>query len=262
VPATGAPPKVAKRSFLERINPLNLFRSSDDRPVKPTELRPVAHSPQNEPARPGEVNEKLHRPRPGTAEPDSVDTNLQAPPPSGSPGHYAYKSPPPPSSGNEEDAERAFEQGWHAYQTHRLPEAMQAYRLAIQADPSLFEAHYNLGLVATEVGNLTLALTSYENALAIEPKSPEARLKSIDARYNFALVLKQANFPADAARELEKLLAAYPNETRAHLALANLYAQQLSKPAKAREQYLKVLEAEPQCSAATAIRCWLRDHPA
>ena len=222
------------------------------------------------------VTNALAPPKPPAIVPKPPATNgtrkVSAPKPesaaTGAPGEgtrptskYAYKSPPPPSSGNEEDAERAFEQGLHAYQAHRLPEAMQAYRLAIQADPSLFEAHYNLGLVATEVGNLTLALTSYENALAIEPKSPEARLKSIDARYNFALVLKQANFPADAARELEKLLAAYPNETRAHLALANLYAQQLSKPAKAREQYLKVLEAEPQCSAGTAIRYWLRDHP-
>ena len=222
------------------------------------------------------VTNALAPPKPPAIVPKPPATNgtrkVSAPKPesaaTGAPGEgtrptskYAYKSPPPPSSGNEEDAERAFEQGWHAYQTHRLPEAMQAYRLAIQADPSLFEAHYNLGLVATEVGNLTLALTSYENALAIEPKSPEARIKSIDARYNFALVLKQANFPADAARELEKLLAAYPNETRAHLALANLYAQQLGQPAKAREQYLKVLEAEPQCSAGTAIRYWLRDHP-
>jgi tetratricopeptide (TPR) repeat protein len=131
---------------------------------------------------------------------------------------------------------------------------MKAYRLATQEDPSLFEAYYNLGLVATEAGNLTLALTSYENALAIRPTS-------LDARYNFALVLKQANFLADAAQELERLLATYPNETRANLALGNLYAQQFGQPAKARKYYLKVLEAEPQHPQAGAIRYWLRDHP-
>jgi hypothetical protein len=242
VPATGTPPKVAKRSFFERINPLNLFRSADNPPVQPTELGPVARSPQNEAV------------RTGNAGANSADTNPPASPPAGPPGHYAYKSPPPPSAGNEEAAERAFEQGVQAYQAHRLPEAIKAYRLAAQEDPSLFEAHYNLGLVATEAGNLTLALTSYENALSIRPTS-------LDARYNFALVLKQANYPADAARELEKVLATYPNETRAHLALGNLYAQHFGQPAKAREQYLKVLELEPQNPQATAIRYWLRDHP-
>jgi tetratricopeptide (TPR) repeat protein len=140
-----------------------------------------------------------------------------------------------------------------AYKAHRLPEAIKAYRLATQEDPSLFEAHYNLGLVATEAGNLTLALTSYKNALAIRPTS-------LDARYNFALVLKQANFPADAAHEMEKVLATYPNEARAHLALGNLYAQQFGQPAKAREHYLKVLELDPQNPQGTAIRYWLRDH--
>jgi tetratricopeptide (TPR) repeat protein len=242
VPATGAPPKVAKRSFLERINPLNLFRSADNTPVQPTELGTAARSPQSEPV------------RTGTAEADLADTNPPAPPPAGLPGRYAYKSPSPPSSGNQEEAERAFEQGVQAYKAHRLPEAIKAYRLAAQEDPSLFEAHYNLGLVATEAGNLSLALTSYENALAIRPTS-------LDARYNFALVLKQANHQADAAHELEKVLATYPNETRAHLALGNLYAQQFGQPAKAREQYLKVLELEPQNPQATAVRYWLRDHP-
>ena len=111
----------------------------------------------------------------------------------------------------------------------------------------LFKAHYNLGLVATESGNLTLALASYENALAIEPTS-------LDARYNFALVLKQANFLADAALELEKLLVTYPNDARANLALGNLYAQQFGQPAKARPYYLKVLEVEPHNPQASAIR--------
>ena len=197
---------------------------------------------------------KVNRSGPGPPEADSADTNPPAPPPAGLPGRYAYKSPPPPSAGNQEEAERSFEQGVQAYKAHRLPEAIKAYRLATQEDPSLFEAHYNLGLVATEAGNLSLALTSYENALAIRPTS-------LDARYNFALVLKQANHPADAAHELEKVLATYPNETRAHLALGNLYAQQFGQPAKAREQYLKVLELEPQNPQATAIRYWLRDHP-
>jgi superkiller protein 3 len=181
------------------------------------------------------------------------------PSPNGSPARYAYKSPPQPAPGNRSDAELSFAQGLQAYQAHRLPEAIQAYRIATRQDPSFFEAQYNLGRAATEAGNLPLALTSYENALAIQPTSLDAHY--IDARYNFALVLKQANYLSDAVIELEKVLASSPNETRAHLALANIYAQQLRQPAKARPHYLKVLEVEPQHPQAGAIRYWLAANP-
>ena len=68
VPATGAPPKVAKRSFLERINPLNLFRSADNPPVQPLPPGTAERPPQNEPV------------RTGTAEADSTETNPPASP--------------------------------------------------------------------------------------------------------------------------------------------------------------------------------------
>jgi tetratricopeptide (TPR) repeat protein len=233
VPLTAAAPQVAKRSFFERVNPLNLFRSGDKTPRRPI---------------------PLDTPRTGSAEAELAATSTQAAQPKGPPGRYAYKSPPPPSPGNRPDAERSFAQGVQAYQAHRLPEAIQAYRLATREDASLFEAHYNLGLVATEAGNLSLALTSYEYALAIQPTS-------LDARYNFALVLKQANYLVDAVIELEKVLASYPNETRANLALGNLYAQQFGQPAKARRHYLKVLEVEPRHPQAGAIRYWLAANP-
>jgi len=179
--------------------------------------------------------------------------------PNASPARYAYKSPPQPAPGNRSNAELSFAQGLQAYQAHRLPEAIQAYRIATRQDPSFFEAQYNLGLAATEAGNLPLALTSYEYALAVRPTPLDAHY--IDARYNFALVLKQANYLTDASNELEKVLASSPNETRAHLALANIYAQQLRQPAKARPHYLRVLELEPQHSQAGAIRDWLAANP-
>ena len=237
-----AAPTVAKRSFFERINPLNLFRSTDKTPIRPTPLDNPAPSPQKEP------------PTAGPVAAEHADTSTPAPTPTGPPGRDAYKSPPSPTPGNHEEAERFFAQGAQAYQAHRLREAMQAYQRATQADPSLYEAHYNLGLVATEAGDLTLALTAYEKALAIRPAS-------LDARYNHALVLKQANHPGDAAHELEQVLAINPNETRANLALGNLYAQQFGQPAKARQYYLKVLQVEPQHPQASAIGYWLAAHP-
>jgi tetratricopeptide (TPR) repeat protein len=163
---------------------------------------------------------------------------------------YAYLSPAKPARGNRAQAQRAFDQGLQAQAANRLSEASQAYRRAAQLDPAFFEAYYNLGLVATEARNWPEALAAGEHALAIKADSP-------NARYNFALALRQANYVADAVNELERLLAGHPGETRAHLALANLYAQQLHQPAKARPHYEKALDLDPSLPQAAAIRNWL-----
>lgn len=241
VPASVAGPKVAQRSFLQSVNPLNLFRSGEKTPVRPTPLGPVAGPSEVEPV----------KPRATVTEPAA---SLPPTSPTGPPSRYTYKSPAKPASGNRAEAERLFAQGVQAQQAHQLPEAVQSYRLATQADPTLFEAHYNLGLAVTEAGNLPAALAAYEDALAVQPQS-------LDARYNFALVLKQANYLVDAVIELERVLATYPKEIRAHLALGNLYAQQFHQPAKARQHYLKVLEVDPRHPQAGAIRYWLAANP-
>jgi hypothetical protein len=241
VPVGAAEPKVARRSFLQRVNPLNLFRSGERPPVQPTPLERVAGTSEREPVKP-------------TATASEPAASLPPSSPKGPVARYVYRSPAKPVPGKRDDAERLFAQGVQAYQAHRLPEAMQYYRSATEADPTLFEAHYNLGLAAADVGNLPAALAAYEDALAVQPES-------LDARYNFALVLKQANYLVDAVNELERVLARYPNETRANLVLGNLYAQQFHQPAKARQHYLKVLEVEPRHPQAGAIRYWLAANP-
>jgi Flp pilus assembly protein TadD len=237
VPASATGPKVAKRGFFQR-----LFGGGEQAPPRPTPLGSPARPPQSELTKTATTGAEL------------AAASAPAPAPQDTSGPYAYKSPPRPSPGNRSEAERSFAQGVKAQREHRLPEAIQAYRLAARLDPSLFEAQYNLGLTASEAGNLSLAMTAYENALAIQPTS-------LDARYNFALVLKQANYLTNAVNELERVLASYPNETRAHLALGNLYAQQLGQPAKARQHYRKVLEVEPRHPQAGAIRYWLAANP-
>ena len=238
VPARVAASQTDKRGFFQRINPLNLVRSKEKTPPQPTPLRPTPGA---------ELPESVRTDTTGTTPTPGV---FAAPELGGQLNRYAYHSPATPSRGNRLEVEAAFTRGVRAQQTRRWAEAKQAYQQAVQLDPSLFEAHYNLGLVAAETGNLPLALRAYETALALEPSSN-------DARYNFALVLKRANCPRDAVNELEKIVAHSPNETRAHLALGNLYAQQLKQPTRARQHYLKVLELEPQHPQASAINFWL-----
>ena len=181
-------------------------------------------------------------------------TNALAPSTPTGPSRYAYLSPPTPKAGNRREAERAFWQAQQAQRANRSGEAAAAYRQAMQADPSFFEAHYNFGLLAYEARSYRQALTAWESALAIRPDST-------DVRYNFALALKAANHPQDAANELEKVLAASPKEARAHLVLGNLCVESLNNKPRARTHYQKVLELDPRHPQAAAIRYWLVANP-
>jgi tetratricopeptide (TPR) repeat protein len=167
---------------------------------------------------------------------------------------YSYHHIRKPAEGDHGAAEKAFAAGSQAQQAGQLPQAIQYYREATVADPGYFDPYYNLGVVCVRSGDLADALQAYETALAIQQNSH-------DARFNFALALKQNNYPLDAANELEKLIAKFPNDAYAHYALGTLYAQQLRQPAKARLHYEKVLELDPGLPQAAAVHDWLWAHP-
>jgi tetratricopeptide (TPR) repeat protein len=230
VPVAAADPKPVKRGFFHRINPFE----SDHKQARLTPL--PAPSPGNA-SRSGTSN---------ATNGGESSTNIFA--------RYTYHLPTKLPAGNRSDAERALALGVQTHQAQHLPEAIQAYGRATQLDPSFYNAWFNLGLAAGDSGNLAQALGAYENALTLRPDS-------VDARYRFALTLKQANYVLDATNEFEKILVRYPNESRAHLALGNIYSQQLHQPAKARQHYLKVLEIDPRNPQAGAIRYWLTDNP-
>lgn len=167
---------------------------------------------------------------------------------------YAYHALKKPQDGDRGAAEKAFSQGLRDQQASDLSAAIENYRKATQADPAYFEAYYNLGLASAQAGNLPQSLAAYETALAIRPDSH-------DALFNFALVLKRGNYAIDAANELEKLLAKYPNDASAHYALGTIYAQQLRQTGKARDHYQKALELDPTIPQAAAIHDWLFANP-
>lgn len=163
---------------------------------------------------------------------------------------YTYSSPARPAAGDHRAAEGAFTKAQVAEQDENWRDAEKWYQTAADFDPAWFEAQYNTGVIAHRLHNYFVALPRYELALAIQPGSA-------DARYNFALALKAAGYVPDAADELKKILAAHPDEVRAHLALANLCAQSLHDVAQARQHYLKVLALQPDNPQAADIRFWL-----
>jgi len=167
---------------------------------------------------------------------------------------YLYLSPRKPPAGDRRTASGAFTRAREFEQNSRWLDVLQSYRQAAELDPGWFEAQYNYGVVAYRLRNYNQSLAAYEMALAIQPDS-------VDARYNFALALKAAGYVTDAVNELEKIVAANPNEVRAHLALGNLYAQQLHDPVRARRHYLKVLAMNPANPQAGEIQFWLSSNP-
>ena len=263
---TSRPPAPTNRT--EKPADVPVTQLEDDLVVKPPqEVTTARQTPQTNAQRPAptvttnsdvttnETREEkrglLARLNPFSSRPKTTETNaaapevrpapvtnvasLPAPPPGPSYPRYRYASPQLPRTGNRREAERHFTRGIAAQKSHQYNQALTYYQQAVEADPAYFDAYYNLGLAAYDLGRWKQSLASYEVALTLKPES-------IDTRYNFALALKQAGYPLDSVEELKQILKANPSETRAHLSLANLYAQQLSQTRLARDHYQKVLQ--------------------
>jgi len=267
-----APPENAARQtterqpahWWERLNPTRWFRGAEDRTARPTPL-PDASGSEAAGTAPG--SERAIAPttsaRPSTdsartsrvaATPPADRTTPRAEPATAAIPRYTYLRPARPQTGDVNTANAWFAKGLEAQRDDRLMDALQAYQMALEANPAFFEAYYNFALAALQVGRLRDALRASEYALVLRPDSR-------DARYNFALALRQAGYLLDAAEELETLLRRHPNDTRAWLALGNLCAQQLNRPDRARECYERLLALEPGHPDAEAIRYWLAQHP-
>jgi tetratricopeptide (TPR) repeat protein len=152
--------------------------------------------------------------------------------------------------GNRAQAEALFAQAFAAQKAGAQSQALSTYRNAVAADPSHFPAQFNRGVAAFDSAAWPEALQAFEAATRIKPEDESARL-------NLALSLERANYPADAAAELETLLTAKPGNLGAHLQAAGLYAQKLGDTARARLHYQRVLELDPAHLQAPAIRQWL-----
>lgn len=221
----------------------------------PAEVRPAPRAEtRSEPAKEAKPEPKIEpkvEPKPET-KPAAKPAAKPAGPRYSGP-RYTYRAPGVPKGGDRAEAARLLSRGVEMQQNGKSEEALEIYRQAVQADPALFEARFNLGLLSYQE-KLPEALPSLEMALAITPGSTRAR-------YVFGLALEQAGYAADAAKELEKVAQDTPADARVHFALGHLYAEKLRDTVAAREHYLKLLELQPQHPQATAIRFWVEQNP-
>lgn len=227
----------SSRGMWHRINPVHWFSSSNQETYENSGVTPLPpENGNNTTVAQASPKPKLIQPAPPTFP------------------RYLYLSPRKPRPGDRKTATTAFTQAQDAQQKHDWQQAVDSYQNAARLDPSWFQAQYNYGVLAYDLGDFSRALAADELALAIQPDS-------VSARYNFALALKSAGYMTDAEIELKKVVASDPNNVRAHLALGNLYAQQMQNPARARAEYLKVLALDPSNPKATDIQFWLSANP-
>ncbi len=251
----GVPPPVARTVVAGSNSPATPVASA---PVRATNSALSATAKQEKPSLLSRLN-PFHSnspPPPAVVEVASAARPVESPAEPSLMGmaRYHYRSPTISGVGDRKTADQHLTDGLRLEDSGKLPEAKHAYLQATLADPAYFEAQYRMGLAHYAARDYAAALSSWENALAI-------RSDSAEARYNFALTLKAAGYPTDAAAELERILAAHPEDIRAHLVLANLCAEQLRDKPRARVHYQRILELDSRHPQAAAIRYWLVANP-
>ncbi len=231
----------AMRTFFKRLNPAKWFGGKANE--SPRESAPPPPAEIASSATVTSPSASAPSPNP-TAAAAATETSLL---------HYS-PSEPVLTKGDRAEAMRLVNRANLALRQSHASEAMREFHAAMKADPTCYDACFALGMAAIETKDFSTALDALHQALLIQEDSA-------DARYAYAWTLDKKHYYQDAADQLEHLLAQHSQEARGHLLLGNLYAQQLDKPALARQHYASVLGLDPNNSQAPALRSWLHDNP-
>ena len=125
---------------------------------------------------------------------------------------------------------------------NRLPEAIDAFRRALNLKQDYADAHYNLGNALVKQGNFTEGIYHYSETLRLRPRNVKA-LNNMAA----TLVLKKRY--DEAILYLKKALDINPKDPDLHNNIATLFKKQ-GDLAKARHHFIKTLEISPNRESA------------
>lgn len=132
-----------------------------------------------------------------------------------------------------------------------LPEAIEAYRRAIALEPTLADAHCNLGTAHYNRGEREVAQAAYEEAIVQYPAHREAN-------FNLANLFEEAGRREAAIHHYKRSVAADPCFSDAHLNLALLY-EKIGIPRRGGEHWRRYLQLAPDGSWAEVARQRLRE---
>lgn len=92
-----------------------------------------------------------------------------------------------------------------------------------------------------------------------QPPPPPVDRRTPTERYQDAFALLQRGAYAEAAPQFEALLRVDPGFAKAHLALGQIYSQQVAMKEKARQHYIRFLQLRPDDPKGTEVRRWLNE---
>src|SRR5205085_11437732 len=118
-----------------------------------------------------------------------------------------------------EDAYRANNIGVALLEQFKYKEAADAFKRALQLDPSLTLARINLGIALFNLPDLPAAQKELQAASAAAPNTPRPH-------YGLGLLAKTQNRSEEAIAAFQKVLRIDPNDVGANVNLGQLYAQQ------------------------------------
>jgi tetratricopeptide (TPR) repeat protein len=136
------------------------------------------------------------------------------------------------------DSDSVLRRGNAAFQEGRFEDALQLFATALERNPKLAMAEYDLGLTLQQLGRHAEAVERYERFLAAQPRS-------VDGLNNLGLAL-QALGRRDAALErFEAALAVDPAYTTARLNMARALRAS-GRPDEAARHLIEALRREPR----------------
>lgn len=122
-----------------------------------------------------------------------------------------------------EEAYRANNIGVALLEQFKHKEAADAFRRALQLEPSLALARINLGIALFNMPDLPAAQKELQAASVAAPSAPQPP-------YVLGLAAKTQNKPEEAIVAFQKVLRIDPNDVGANVNLGQLYAQQRKYP--------------------------------
>jgi tetratricopeptide (TPR) repeat protein len=160
---------------------------------------------------------------------------------------------PPPISNR---AKLLFDDALSAFEAQKkanafdYPSLERKFKTALDADPNVAEAEYNLGVIAERQGNMQEAIARYQAALK---KKPTLR----QASENLAVIAQNAGDIAGAVSIYQGILKIYPDDANSRARLAEIY-RQTGDHDKAMELSRAALMREPQ--SVTAYKVMMRSY--
>lgn len=109
-----------------------------------------------------------------------------------------------------------FDKALSSQQRGDFAAAVEQYRKVVQITPDVLPAWINMGVALVQLGKFNEAIESYHSALALDPKNKQVR-------FYLALAHYKSGDMAGAAKELELLSKADPNEVGVATLLADCY---------------------------------------